>query len=209
MKGKNAMEKLVLSSVIVCVVVGGCGSGVKKYEEKITAEPSADIRREAIVDLMDQWGGKSDEAVGLYAMLAKTDADPTVRSAAVRGLGESKNTAAVQPLANVLDNESDEFIRRDAAVALGKVRGPEAVRALLGHLRSDPDDQVRAACARSLGEYQYPGVTQALVGALLAEDFSIVFEAKRSLEKLTGESFESSRDWQNWLDETGEVFVEE
>ena len=67
---------------------------------------------------------------------------------------------------------------------------------------------VRAACARSLGGYRYPGVTQALVAALLGEDFAVTFEAKRSLEKLTGESFESSREWQNWLDETGEVFVE-
>ena len=203
------MKKLAFGSIIVCVAVMGCGSGVKRYEEKITAEPSADIRREYIVELMDEWGGKSDDAVRLFAMLAKTDADPTVRSAAVRGLGESKNTTAVEALAEVLDNESDAFIRRDAAAALGKVRGPEAVRPLLGHLRADQDDQVRAACARSLGEYRYPGVTQALVGALLAEDFSIVYEARRSLEKLSGESFESSQDWQNWLDKTGEVFVEE
>ena len=203
------MKKLVLSGIIVGLVISGCGSGVKKYEDKITAEPSADLRRETIVELMSQRRGRSDDAVRLFAMLAKTDADPTVRSAAVRGLGESKNASAVQPLAGVLDNEPDEFIRRDAAVALGKVRGPEAVRALLGHLRADQDDQVRAACARSLGEYRYPGVTQALVGALLAEDFSIVFEARRSLGKLTGESFQSSQEWQNWLDKTGEVFVAE
>lgn len=202
------MKRLLFSGIIVCAIIMGCG-GVKKYEEKITAEPSADLRREYIVELMGQWGGKSDDAVGLYAMLAKTDIDPTVRSAAVRGLGESKNTSAVKPLTEVLDNEADEFIRRDAAVALRKLRGPEAVRALLGHLRADPDDGVRAACARSLGEYRYPGVTQALVAALLGEDFSVVFEARRSLEKLTGESFESSRDWQNWLDETGEVFMAE
>jgi HEAT repeat protein len=203
------MKKLVLGSIVLCAVVVGCGSGVKKYEDRITAEPNADIRRENIVELMDEWGGKSDEAVKLYAMLAKTDADSTVRSAAVRGLGESRNTTAVQALAEVLDNESDEFIRRDAAMALGKVHGPEAVRALLGRLRADQDDQVRAACARSLGEYRYPGVTQALVGALLAEDFSIVYEAGGSLEKLTGESFESNQDWQNWLDKSGEVFVKE
>ena len=193
--------KRVLLSVVVCAVLAGCGSGVKKWEQRITSEPNADVRREHIVKMMSEWGGKSDEAVGLYAMLAKTDADPTVRSAAVRGLGESKNTSAVQPLADVLDNETDEFIRRDAAVSLGKVRGPEAVKPLLGHLRSDPEDAVRAACARSLGEYEYPGVTQGLVAALLAEDFSVVYEARQSLEKLTGEKFQTSGEWQNWLDQ--------
>ncbi|NIA07893.1 MAG: hypothetical protein GWP14_09740 [Actinobacteria bacterium] len=203
------MKKLVLSGILLGLVMSGCGSGIKKYEEKITTEQNADLRREAIVELMCQPCSRSDDAVRLFTMLARTDADPTVRSAAVRGLGESKNTAAVKPLAEVLNNESDEFIRRDAAVALGKVCGPEAVRALLEQLRADQDDQVRAACARSLGEYKYPGVTQALVGALLAEDFCIVFEARRSLGKLTGKSFQSSQEWQNWLDKTGEVFVTE
>ena len=200
-KKEGEMKRVLVSGAMLCAVLVGCGSGVKKWEAKITAEPNADIRREHIVKMMEEWPGKSDKAVELYAMLGRTDADPTVRSAAVRALEQSKNTKAVEPLAEVLDNEPDEFIRRDAAVALGKVRGPGAVRALLGHLRGDPDDAVRAACARSLGQYRYPGVTQGLVAALLANDFSIVYEARRSLEKLTGEKYQTSQEWQNWLDE--------
>ena len=206
------MKRLVLSVMILCastlgLSVAGCGKGVNKWQKQILAEDNPDQRREAVLELMDKRLGKSDGAVRLCAQLAERDEDPTVRSAAVQALGETDNQLAVPALARVLDNEADAQVRRDAAVSLGKVRGPEAVRALLSRLREDRADEVRTACGRSLGEYPYPGVVQALVAALLSEDFSTTFAAQRSLEKLTGKSFESSRAWQEWLDKTGEPFA--
>ena len=111
------------------------------------------------------------------------------------------------PLTGILTSEADAQVRTDAAVALGKVRGPDAVRPLLGRLREDQVNEVQAACARSLGEYPYPTVVQALVAAMLNNNFSIVFEAQRSLEKLTGKSFQTSRAWQSWLDKNGDPFA--
>lgn len=185
----------------------GCSNRVDRWQKQILAQNNADQRREAVVELMEKRLSRSDKAVRLFALLAETDADPTVRSVAVQALGESHNPSAVAPLARALTNKSDAQVRRDAAVALGKIRGPQALRALLDRLREDRDNDVRAACARTLGRYPYPAVAQALVAALLSEDFSVVFEARRSLEKLTGKSFDSSQAWQNWLDKTGEPFA--
>lgn len=197
--------------VLLCVasswvVLGGCGKSVKSWQKQILSQESADQRREGIVELMETRQGKSDAAVRLLGMLGRGDEDATVRSAAAQALGETGNPNAVEPLAVILSEDSDAQVRLDSAVSLGKVRGPEAVRVLMNRLREDPQDEVRAACARSLGEYPYVGVAQALAAALLADDFSIAFEAERSLEKLTGQSFQSSVSWHDWLRQNGDPF---
>ena len=197
---------VLLCTATILLSMFGCANKVDRWQKQILAENNPDQRREAVLELMEKRLSKSDKAVRLFAMLAETDADPTVRSAAVQALGESHNTSAVDPLAKVLTSDSDARVRLDAAAALAKVRQPQAVRALLDRLRQDRSYEVRAACARTLGHYPYPGVVQALVAALLSEDFSVSFQARQSLEKLTGKSFPSSRDWQNWLDQTPEPF---
>ena len=203
---RASMMLLICISMIGLALVG-CGRGVDSWEKQIESEDSADLRREIVLELMGQRSGRSDKAVKLFAKLAKGDPDPTVRSAAVQALGESDNATAVVPLTEILANEAEAQVRIDAAVALGKVRGPEAVRPLLRQLSKDRVSEVQAASARALGEYRYPGVVQALVAAMLNDDFSIVFEAQQSLEKLTDMSFQTSRDWQNWLDKNGDPFA--
>lgn len=203
---KASLVGLMYTSMVV-LALGGCGRGVDSWQEQIQSEDNPDRRREGVLELMEQRLSKSDGAVRLFALLAESDRDPTVRSAAVQALGESGNARAVAPLTGVLTNEADAQVRIDAAVALGKVRGPDAVRPLLSRLREDQVSEVQAACARALGKYPYPGVVQALVAAMLNDDFSIVFEAQQSLEKLTGASFQTSRAWQSWLDENGDPFA--
>lgn len=198
-----------LSIGLCCLLSAGCGKSIESWEKQIVSEKSADQRREAILELMESNRGKSDGAVRLLAMLARDDEEPTVRSTAAQALGRTDNPNAVEPLVEVLTQDSDSQVRIDAAVGLENVRGPEAVRALLTHLREDPEDQVRTACARTLGEYPYAGVVRALATAMLAEDFSIVFEARKSLEKLTGQSFQTSKDWRDWLEENGDPFEAE
>lgn len=203
---RASLVQLIYTSMVV-LALGGCGRGVDSWQQQIQSEDNPDRRREGVLELMQQRVSKSDGAVRLFAKLAERDRDPTVRSAAVQALGESANTTAVDPLARVLTKEPNTQVRIDAAVALGKVRGPDAVRPLLSRLREDQVSEVQASCARSLGEYPYQGVVQALVAAMLNNDFSIVFEAQQSLEKLTGASFQTSRSWQSWLDENGDPFA--
>ncbi len=188
------------------LLTAGCGKSIESWEKQIVSEKSADQRREAILELMETDRRKSDEAVRLLAMIAREDEEPTVRSTAVQALARTDNPKAVEPLAEVLTEDTDSQVRIDAAVALEKVRGPEALRPLLARLRDDPEDQVRTACARTLGEYQYAGVVRVLSTAMLAEEFSVVFEARKSLEKLTGQSFQSGRAWHDWLEENGDPF---
>ena len=203
----RASLMLLICISMIGLALGGCGRGIDSWEKQIVSPESADLRREGVLELMGQRLGRSDRAVQLFALLAEGDPDPTVRSAAVQALGESGNATAVVPLTRILANEAEAQVRIDAAVSLGKVRGPEAVRPLLSRLRKDRVSEVQAASARALGEYRYPGVVQALVVAMLNDDFSIVFEAQQSLEKLTDMSFQTNRDWQSWLDENGDPFA--
>ena len=198
-------------ALLVCLAAfgctwAGCGKSVGRWEKQITAEDSPDLRREGVLELMQSWRGKSDGAVRLYTLLGQTDEDPTVRSAAVGALGRSGNEKAVPGLTKILTEDVDPQVRTEAATALGKVRSFEAVGSLIEQLRQDQVNEVKAACARSLGGYPYGGVVGALVAAMLNDDFSIVYEAQQSLEKLTGESFQSSRAWQNWLQDKGDPF---
>ncbi len=203
---RASLMQLIYTSMVV-VALAGCGRGIDSWQEQIQSADNPDQRREGVLELMEQRVSKSDGAVRLFALLAESDGDPTVRSASVQALGESGNARAVAPLARVLTNEGNTQVRIDAAVALGKVHGPNAVRPLLSRLREDPVSEVQAACARALGKYPYPTVVQALVAAMLNDDFSIVFEAQQSLEKLTEASFQTSRGWQGWLDENGDPFA--
>ena len=196
----------LMYTLMIALALGGCGRGVDSWQEQIQSNDNPDLRREAVLELMEQRVSRSDKAVELFALLGEGDRDPTVRSAAVQGLGESGNAKAVAPLTRVLTSEPNTQVRTDAAVALGKVHGPSAVRPLLSRLREDYVSEVQAACARSLGNYPYPGVVQALVAAMLNDDFSIVFEAQQSLKKLTGVSFQTGRAWQAWLNENGDPF---
>lgn len=196
----------LISISMIALALGGCGRGVNSWQQQIQSENDPDLRREGVLGLMQERAGKSEAAVKFFAQLAQSDPEPTVRSAAVQALADSGKATAVPPLGQVLTTETNTQVRTDAAVALGKVRGPSALRPLLSRLRTDQVPEVQAACARTLGEYPHPGVVEALAAAMLNDDFSIVFEAQQSLEKLTGASFQTSRGWNDWLDENGDPF---
>ena len=206
------MKRLVFSGIILCttaitLVLGGCGRGADSWQAQIQSTDNPDLRRESVLEMMELRVGKSDAAVQLFAKLAKSDPEPTVQSAAVQALGKSGNAKAVAPLAWILTNETNTQVRTDAAVALGTTRGPGAVGPLRGRLHEDPAPEVQAACARTLGKYPYPSVVQTLIVAMRNDDFSVVFEAQQSLNKLTGVSFQTSRAWQDWLVKNGDPFA--
>ena len=101
---------------------------------------------------------------------------PSVRRAAVDGLGKTGLPAAARPLAGVLSGSGDWIDRMTAARALGNVRSPESEAALVRAL-DDPDSAVVEVSARSLAILGARGALPALdrrrARAQAAEEFKI------------------------------------
>lgn len=86
-----------------------------------------------------------------FLVEATRNPHPGVREETARALGRSRDTAAVQPLAELLARDPEEEVREVAAGALGVLAEPGAIPALRTAL-GDRSHTVRLAAATSLGD---------------------------------------------------------
>ncbi|MFO8014580.1 MAG: HEAT repeat domain-containing protein, partial [Phycisphaerae bacterium] len=150
--------------------------------------PLADRRREALQEIVeDKKARQVESVVKLYCLVARTDADPMVRSAAVRGLAVLKGEAVVPTLCHVLETDKSGYVRSDAAAALGRHETPSAMEALVDALASDASTDVRVAAAESLRRFQTKRAAGALADALDCRDIAVAHSAWRSLRYMTGQ----------------------
>jgi HEAT repeat protein len=77
-------------------------------------------------------------------------ANPFVRQAAARWLGDTKERLAVAPLSGLLSPDQPEDVRVAAIAALGKIGDPAAIPHLVSQLKSD-SCRIRMAAAEALG----------------------------------------------------------
>jgi len=101
--------------------------------------------------------------------------------------------------------DDQELIRLEAADALGNVPDPDAIPMLVAHLSNvEPSADVRIACAEALRNYHTHEAMQALIDELNDEDFGLAWQARQSLELLTGQDFRyDAKAWMNYLAATG------
>ncbi len=109
------------------------------------AELRVSIESGPLVDPDRETAGVDKEVL---AGLARPRRNARIR--AVRRLARSKDDAAVQLLASVLENDEDRFVRGNAAVALGKTKA-ESATALLAAALEDDAASVRINAVRALG----------------------------------------------------------
>lgn len=159
-----------------------------KYAKELFHK-NADIRRQAVFELADHEFGRQEPYTQYYRTMAERDSDPTVRAAAVRALNRSRDTGAIAVFINAL-GDANQFVRLEAAKALANIPDPMAINALVKTLSDDRESRdVRIAAADALRLYPRSDVAQALIRVLDTPDFAVAWQARRSLNLLTGQDF--------------------
>ncbi len=121
--------------------------------------------------------------------MARTDSDPAVRSMALRALNRARDKRAVPVFLAALDEKNDD-IRLEAAKGLANIPDPSAMTPLMRHLDSpDENVDVRVACADALRLYRTSESAQVLVRALRDRNFGVAWQARKSLQLMTGKDY--------------------
>jgi hypothetical protein len=150
---------------------------------------SSDARRRGINDLL-RWDFAHNPPYLLrYREIARNDPDPYVRSVAIRALNRCRDADSRPAFVAGLSDNSP-LVRLESAKALVNLPDPSAAEGLIRLVtRSDEDRDVRIAAADALGYYRRLEVARALTPRLGEHDFSVAWQARRSLRRLTGRDF--------------------
>jgi HEAT repeat protein len=126
---------------------------------------------------------------------------------AIAAMGEHAKGRSTEFLAGVaLDEDLDFRLRLSAVEGLGATRDKGAIQPLLGCLRDD-DLSVRKFAAAALSSFRTRSSIGGLVEAMvLAEqnrarnprEAEVIANCRRSLKRVTGRNFNSTRQWQAW-----------
>ncbi|HEX4123714.1 MAG TPA: HEAT repeat domain-containing protein [Tepidisphaeraceae bacterium] len=150
---------------------------------------SADNRRAGINMLLTYNFTKRPPYTTRFRQLSAFDEDPTVRAVAIRASNRARDIKATPLFVAALSDKS-ELVRLEAAKALVHLPDPAAERPLIRTLQDTNEDlDVRIAAADALKHYHDVRNAQALAEALDDKDFSVVWQARRSLVYLTGRDF--------------------
>jgi hypothetical protein len=142
---------------------------------------------------------RKGSALSLYAREAETAKDYTVRAAALRCLNRCRATGYTPLFLHALQDDQ-VLVRLEAADALGNIPDPQAIHSLIDHAQSDVSPDVRISCAEALRNYHNSDAVVALVDLLDNRDFSVAWQARQSLELLTGQDYRyDARAWRGYL----------
>jgi hypothetical protein len=156
---------------------------------KMADTTSADHRREGMLRLVDFEFARKSFYLDGYAYEARETEDFTVRAAGLRALNRCRAKGYTALFMQAL-NDDQPLVRLEAADALGNIPDPQAVSLLEIHMGdAEPISDVRIACAEALRNYHSAEVMHALVGELDDRDFGVAWQARQSLELLTGQDF--------------------
>jgi hypothetical protein len=157
-----------------------------------------DVHREGALRLVDFQYARSGPTVLAYAHLARSGEDYTVRAAGLRALNRSR-AKGYTSLFMVALNDPQALIRLEAADCLSNVPNPNSVSLLVIHMgTAETDTDVRVACADALRNFNTSEAMRALVEQLDGSDFDVAWQARQSLELITGQDFRY--DPKAWLD---------
>jgi len=185
-----------------------------------------DDRRQGVIGLAKSVDATSKWAVKVYDTIARTDADPMVRRAALRALLRVANADRVATAIKLL--KSREVRYKDVRPASAPVRWgaarllmavvyhyafredqrEEIVTALLDRLAKEKDQNVRLTLIDTLGYFPEKPVLVALIDAMDQDDFAVQHAAEMALVSLTGVTHHHDPDaWRTWLGRTDDPFA--
>lgn len=165
------------------------GNTPRRAAVRMNDSQSADERREGILYLSARGYGQSEPYTDRYEQIARTDADYTVRAAAIRALNRSRDAEGTPVFIAAL-NDPSELVRMEAAKALANHPGEKTVPALIAHL-TDPRESkdVRIAVADALRHYRNSEAARALIRVLQDRNFGVAWQSRQSLKRLTGRDY--------------------
>jgi len=218
---RAAVSILVVAWAALAAGCGGSQKDVTTYLNDLLFPPStaeqvvqvesrlADNRREALQKIAkDKQARRIESVVKLYCLVARTDEDPMVRAAAVRGLADMTGEPVIPALCHVLTADKDAFVRADAATSLGRHIDPPAMEALVGALKGDPSVDVRIAAAESLRAYRDRRAADALAAATEYRDLGVAYNAWLSLRYMTGQDLpRQAAPWTEFLATSADPFA--
>jgi hypothetical protein len=178
------------------------------YVTEMEDAKNPDHRREGIAELVKyRWVRTNPIYSKRFDQIARdTDADYTVRAAAIRAMNYSRSKIGHQTFVDSLD-DPQPAVRLEAAKALSNLPDETAVPKLIAHMERDDNKDVRLACADALRNYKTPEVARALIGQLPEREFSVAFQARESLILMTGHNFKyEEADWLNYFATTQTPF---
>ena len=172
--------------------------------------PQADRRREALQTIVeDKKARQVPSVVKLYCLVARTDTDPMVRSAAVGGLAVLEGEEVVPTLCNVLETDKDPYVRADAAAALARHDDPAALEALIDAVASDGNTDVRIAAAEGLRQFRDKRAAAALAKAVAYDDVAVARNAWLGLRYMTGQDLPRQTEaWDQFLASAEDPFAD-
>lgn len=158
---------------------------------------SPDNRRNGMNRLLEYPYTHRPPYTKVYQGLATLDDDYTVRAAALRACNRSRDASAtplfIKSLAEKAEGDKRQgaiLIRLEAAKGLANLPDPNAIPALTAAANNpDEDRDVRIAATDALKYYRMREVARVLCGLLNDPDFSVSWQARRSLVYLTRKDF--------------------
>lgn len=166
-----------------------------------------DARREGVGGLAEKEVGWGPPTVKLYALMLETDPDPSVRSQCARAIGRARSGDGLEALIKGIRDEVPS-VRWDCCQALGMVGDPLAIEPLAEQLQKDEVTNVRIAAAEALGMFLTHDAADALTKGLLDRDFAVTHQCRKSLERMTGETYYyESKQWNVFFAGADEPFL--
>jgi hypothetical protein len=167
---------------------------------KMADTTSADKRVEGTLRLVDFEFARRGIYLSGYAYEARATEDFTVRAAGLRALNRCRAQGYTSLFLEAL-NDDQPVVRLEAADALGNIPDATAVPLLEIHMGdAEPSEDVRIASVEALRNYPTSEVEHALVGELEDHDFGVAWQARQSLELMTGQDFRyDPKAWLNYL----------
>lgn len=181
------------------------GGASPKYlaHARTLASPDStpDALREALLGLAEYEHGREPPYTEAYAQFARGSQHALVRASAVRALSISRHAESTPLFIELLD-DPDMRVRLEAAKALANVPDDAAIEPLIAVATSrDEDIDVRIATVDALKHYESAEARRALVALLEAEEFSLSWQARRSL--VTGMKQDHGFDVEAWRQAVG------
>lgn len=173
------------------------GEAIAAAEEALKAKNWA-AAAEAFGKLNARTARRSKSIAGLVKKALRAD-DEDLALAAIAAAGHL-GSAGVKPLKSV-SKKKNETLSSAAALALAKTHDPKALKLLFGFLKGK-SEPVALAAAEALG--LHGGLVGAvfLIKGLKASKSEARAERRAAilaaLERISGESFESDREWMRW-----------